>query len=192
MLNRCVTHSDPGLTWEADPRHAELAVAGLGLQAARPQASPGGAKPSAPLDHEELEPDGQKSLSQQVSKTGVSGSRPTTHCIRLQGVQSRSRESNTRRLDPSEAYRTILHTPRAVSEFPLQNEKDLVTIDGLSDADAAGCLKTRRSTFGGCLRVGQHTLATWSSTEEMVSLSSAESEHYSIVRCAVTDTVHHG
>ena len=32
-----------------------------------------------------------------------------------------------------------------------------MTIDGLSDADAAGCTKTRRSTSGGCLRVGQHT-----------------------------------
>ena len=60
VLNRRVTCSDAGLTWEADPRHAELAVAELGLQAARPQTSPGGAKPSAPLEHEELEPDGQK------------------------------------------------------------------------------------------------------------------------------------
>ena len=58
MLNRSVIHSDSGLTWEADPRHAELAVAGLGLQAARPQSSLGGAKPSTPLDHEELELDG--------------------------------------------------------------------------------------------------------------------------------------
>ena len=56
--NGSVIHSDSGLTWEADPRHAELAVAGLGLQAARPQKSLGGAKPSTPLDHKELELDG--------------------------------------------------------------------------------------------------------------------------------------
>ena len=42
VLNRCVTYSDSGLAWEADPRHAELAVAELGLQAARTQTSPGG------------------------------------------------------------------------------------------------------------------------------------------------------
>ena len=46
MLNRCVIYSDSGLTWE--------------LLAARPQTSLGGAKPSAPLDHKELEYDGQK------------------------------------------------------------------------------------------------------------------------------------
>ena len=44
---------------EGDPRHAELAVAELGLQAARQ----GGAKPSGPLDHEELEPAGQKAYT---------------------------------------------------------------------------------------------------------------------------------
>ena len=59
-LNRCVTNSDSGLTWEADPRHEDLAVAELGLQLARPRTSAGGAKSKAPLDHEELEPDGQK------------------------------------------------------------------------------------------------------------------------------------
>ena len=35
VLNRCVMHSDAGLTREADPRQAEQAVAELGLQAAR-------------------------------------------------------------------------------------------------------------------------------------------------------------
>ena len=60
LLNRCVTYSDSGLTWEADPRHAELAVAELEPQAATLQTSPGGAKPSAPLDQRELESDGQQ------------------------------------------------------------------------------------------------------------------------------------
>ena len=41
------------------PRLAELAVAELGLKSARPQTSPGGAKPNATLD-EELERDGKK------------------------------------------------------------------------------------------------------------------------------------
>ena len=68
-------------------------------------------------------------------------------------------------------------------EFPLQQEERIVLIVGLSD-DAAGCPKTRRSTSGGCLRVGQHALATWSSTQKVVSLSSAESEYCSMARCA--------
>ena len=46
VLQRCVTYSDSGLTWEADPRHAELAVAELGPGGT----STGGAKPTAPRD----------------------------------------------------------------------------------------------------------------------------------------------
>ena len=69
-------------------------------------------------------------------------------------------------------------------EFPLQQEESIVLIDGLSDADVAGCPKTRRSTSGGCLRFGQHTLATLSSTQNVVSQSSAESEYHGMVRCA--------
>ena len=86
VLNRCATCNSSWLTWAADPRHAELAVAELGLQAARPQTSPGGAKPNAPLDQEELEPDGQKayhSVSARLSYLSLD--RPdTTGCIAQQ------------------------------------------------------------------------------------------------------------
>ena len=62
VLKRCVTYSDSGLTSTADPLHAELVPTEPGLLAARPKTSPGGAKPNGPLDHEELEPDGQKAF----------------------------------------------------------------------------------------------------------------------------------
>ena len=100
-------------------------------------------------------------------------------CSRAVGKATRADLTRLKRVG-----RYLLHTPRAVWEFPLQQEESIVLIDGHSDADAAGCPKTRRSTSGGCLRVGQHTLATWSSTQKVVSLSSAESEYYSMVRCA--------
>ena len=167
VLNHCVTHSDPGLTWDADPRHAELAVAELGLQASRPQTSPGGAKPSAPLDHEELEPDGQKahhSVSARLAH--LTSDRPDIafackECSRAVGKSTRADFTRLKRIG-----RYLLHTPPAVWEFPLQQEESIVLIDVLSDADAAGCPKTRRSTSGRCLRVGQHTLATSSSTQK--------------------------
>ena len=157
----------------------------LGLQAARPQTSPGGAKPSAPLDHEELEPDGHKACHSASARVAcLASDRPDIafackECSRAVGNATRADLTRLKRIG-----RYLLYTPRAVWEFPLQQEESIVLIDGLSDADAAGCPKTRRLTSGGCLCVGQHTLATWSSTQKVVSLSSAESEYYSIVRCA--------
>ena len=144
-LNRCVTYSDSGLTWEADPRHAELAVVELGPQAVRPQTSPGRAKPSAPLDHEELEPDGQNSYHSVSARLAyLASDRPDIafackECSRA--VEKATRADLTR---PKRIGRYLLYTPRAVWEFPLQQEESIVLIDGLSDADAAGCPKTRR------------------------------------------------
>ena len=166
VLNRCVIYNDSGLAWEAAPRHAKLAVAELGLQAARPQTSPGGAKPSAPLDHEELEPDGQKAYHSVSARLAyLAADRPDIafsckECSRAVEKATRPDLTHLKHIG-----RYLLRTPRAVWEFPLQTEESIVTIDGLSNADAAGCTTTRRSTSGGCLRVGRRTVATWSSRE---------------------------
>ena len=121
VLNRCVKNNDSGLTWEADPRHAELAVAELGLQAARPQTSPSGAKPNTPRDHEELEPGGQKA-SHRVS------ARLAYLAVDRPDIAEATRVDFTRL---KRIGRYLLHTPRAVREFPLQTEETIVTIDGL-------------------------------------------------------------
>ena len=162
MRNRCVVYNNSGLTWEADPRHAELAVAELGLQSARPQTSPGGAKPSTPLHREELEPDEQKAYHSVSARLAyLAADRPDMECSRAVGKATSAGLTRLKRVG-----RYVLHAHRAVWEFPRQTEESIVTFDGLSDADAAGCTKTRRSTSGGCLHVGQHTLATWSSIAE--------------------------
>ena len=161
-------------------------MAVLGPQAARPQTSPSGAKPSAPLDQEELKSDGQQAYHSVSARLAyLASDRPDIafackECSRAVGKATRADFTRLKRIG-----RYLLCTPRAVWEFPLQQEESIVLVNGLSDADAPGCPKTRRSTSGGCLRVGQHTLATWSSTQKVVSLSSAESEYYRMVRCAM-------
>ena len=168
-MNRCVTYSDSGLTWEADPRHAELAAAKLGFQVARPPRGTGGQK-------------AYRSVSARLACRA--SDRPDLafackECSRAAGKAARADLTRLKRIG-----RYLLHTPRAVWEFPLQTDENVVKIDGLSDADAAGCTKTRRSRSGGCLRVDQHTSATWSSTQKVVSLSSVEFEYTSMVRRA--------
>ena len=46
----------------------------------------------------------------------------------------------------------------------------------MSDADWANCTKSRRSTSGGCVFHGSHLVGHWSRTQQIVALSSAESE----------------
>ena len=108
MLNRCVVYNDSALTWEADPRLAEVAVAELGLQSARPQTSPGGVKPRTPLDHAELEPDGQRAYHRVSARMAyLAADRPDIAFACKEC--SRADLTHLKRIG-----RYLLHTPRAV------------------------------------------------------------------------------
>ena len=158
-------YSDAGLTREADPRHAQLAVTELGLQTTRPQTSPG-AKPDAPMDQKELESDGQDAYHSAPPRLAHLASDRldiTLACeeyCRAVGQATRAHAHETYRTKP------VPYVTGRVRSLPPENEESTVAIDEHSDADVAGCPKTRRSTSGGSLRVGRHALATWSSTQK--------------------------
>ena len=54
--------------------------------------------------------------------------------------------------------------------------------DVYTDTDWAGCVRTRKSTSGGCLMLGQHVIKCWSATQASLALSSGEAEYYGVVR----------
>ena len=78
--------------------------------------------------------------------------------------------------------RYIKGKPRLVWNFMMQDETEGVNI--FTDSDWAGCRRSRKSTSGGAIRVGQHTIKTWSKTQSIVATSSAEAELYAVVRGA--------
>jgi hypothetical protein len=48
--------------------------------------------------------------------------------------------------------------------------------DIYTDTDFAGCKETRRSTSGGVIMMGKHTIRHWSRTQTTIALSSGEAE----------------
>ena len=72
------------------------------------------------------------------------------------------------------AIRYLKTRPRAIQLFRWQGPQRAVSCE--VDADWAGCVRTRRSTSGGLLRIGRHTIAHWSRTQPVVALSSGEAE----------------
>ena len=56
-------------------------------------------------------------------------------------------------------------------------------LDGLHDADHAGCLRTRRSTSCNVIVHGSHVIKMKSTTQIPQALSSGESEWYSTAAC---------
>ena len=70
---------------------------------------------------------------------------------------------------------------RLIFEYAFQSA-DRVEI--YSDTDWAGCIRTRKSTSGGCLMLGKHMLKSWGSTRAMVAVSSGETEFYGVTKAA--------
>ena len=62
--------------------------------------------------------------------------------------------------------------------------QEISAIDVYVDTDWAGCVETRKSTSGGAVMLGKHTIKHWSSTQPSVALSSGEAEFYGVVRGA--------
>ena len=77
--------------------------------------------------------------------------------------------------------RYLAGLPRLVYTYGWQ---DVDAIDVYTDTDWAGCPRTRKSTSGGCVMLGKHTIKTWSTTQSSVSLSSGEAEFNGVVRGA--------
>ena len=69
---------------------------------------------------------------------------------------------------------------RAVYVFKNQPMPEKVVI--WSDADFAGCKRTRKSTSGGVVMIGEHCLKTYSSTQPLIALSVGEAEYYGIIK----------
>ena len=63
-------------------------------------------------------------------------------------------------------------------------KRPVSTSHGQTDADCAGCLRTRASTSCDVIRHVGHFIKMISATQKAISLSSAESEYYALVRGA--------
>ena len=77
--------------------------------------------------------------------------------------------------------RFLLGRRRLVWKYDYQESAQL---EAYSDTVWAGCIRTRKSTSGGCLIMGKHVVKSWSSTQTSVSLPTGEAEFYGVVRAA--------
>ena len=86
--------------------------------------------------------------------------------------------------------RYLLGAADAGPFFVYQDEPNTVLV--WTDGDWSGNAVTCKSTSAGAVQLGSHTIETWSVNQQVVSLSSAESEFYAIGSgCARGLTVKH-
>ena len=190
VLNRVRRATKDGYEYECDQRHVEIILEQLELTQAKSLGTPGvdETTESAKSGLEEsksppLAPE-KASLYRAITARAnyIAQDRPD--------VQYAVKELCRRMSDPDEDYwkrlmrlgNFLRGKPRAVSRFGWQTCTQ--TLDVFSDANWAGCRASRKSTSGGAVQLGTHTIRTWSKTQNTIAQSSAESELLAIVRAA--------
>ena len=68
---------------------------------------------------------------------------------------------------------------RLIFDYPFQEAE---RVEVYSDTDWSGCVKTRKSTSGGCMVLGSHLIKSQTSTRSSISLSSGEADFYGVVK----------
>ena len=72
--------------------------------------------------------------------------------------------------------------PRLVWKYPMQSEQTEMVVR--TDADWAGCRRSRKSTSGGNISIGSHCIKVWAKMQGVMAKRSAGPELYGVVRGA--------
>ena len=186
ILNRIISW-DPvkGFVYEADPRHTEIITEQLRLQDAKPVITPG------TKDEGTTQEDKDKKLdAEHASKYRALVARCNYLSPDRPDISYSVKELARHMSDPSVGNwaqlkrlgRYLKGKPRMQQVFGWQDMPK--TLKTYSDAGWAGCKATRKSTTGGCMTLGRHSIKGWSKTQSLVALSSGESELYATLKAA--------
>ena len=74
--------------------------------------------------------------------------------------------------------RYLSERPRVATVFYYQEKYSNISV--VTDSDWAGDRMTRKSTSGGIIKLGLHTIKGWSSTQKVIAKSSGEAELYAV------------
>ena len=180
ILNRLVSWGSEGITWEGDPRHAEILIRELGVTGVRVKTPSTKDRQPEGDDDEPLDPDQARAYRSLAMRASYLGSdRPD--------IQQACRELAKGMSSPTQAHwkalkrmgRFLKHRPRLVQHF--RNQKSITDLEVWCDADHAGCIGTRKSTTGCVILLGTSTTKTFCRGQGMISLSSGEAEYYGLV-----------
>lgn len=183
ILNRVITWTDQGILYEADQRHTDLILKDLGLQpGSKGLSTPGERiKVGEPGDEEELG-DKEATMHRAITANALYLSQDRAD------IQYAVKELSRRMSKPDRADwdnlkrlgRYLVGRPRIVTLFGYQEANNKVM--ACVDTDYAGCKRTRKSTSGRVIKLGQHVIKTWSLTQGIFTLSSGEAEYYGLVK----------
>ena len=176
--------TEAGLEYEADPRPAERFVSNNGLDGSTNGVATPCLKPLAPqMDAENPLPEHQHTWLRGQAARGndLWPDRPDVMYSGKEICRWMSAPVGLALSALKTLARYLAERPRLVIRYDYQTAGQL---DVYTDTDWAGCPRTRKSTSGGCLMLGEHMLKCWSATQASVVLSAGEAKLYGVVRGA--------
>ena len=185
ILSRVVTWTEEGIEYEADQRHAEIIIKEARLTAEAKTVISPGIRPSEAKEEEDDEDEVEATEASRyravVARANYIAQDRTDIAYatkELSRGMSRPTRGNQRALKRLARY--LIGKERAVNKYKYQQAYK--HIEAWVDTDYAGCRKTRKSTSGGIIRLGNHVIKTWSTTQSVIALSSGEAEYYGMVK----------
>ena len=175
ILNRVVRWTDEGLEYEADPRHAEIAI--REMQPRRGYVTPIDKARSMALTWKTGRTMNAKDAAQYRGLAArlnyLALDRPDIAfaCKEASRVMSEPEHQDWERLERLAGY--LKTYPRLVYKYAWQKAGPL---NAATDSDWAGCIATRKSTSGGYVTRGGHCIKAWAKTQAIIALSTAEAE----------------
>ena len=189
VFNRVARWSEQGLTYEADPRQDEKLIDELGLSAAEGKSPVKSlSTPAAKVTMAQVQTD--KLLPwEKISHFRGLAARANYLAADRPDIQYAAKEVCRWMQSPTELgvsslkrlARYLIDKPRLQFKY---NWQSACGVEVYSDTDWAGCVRTRKSTSGGCLMIGEHLIKTWSSTQPSQTLSSGEAEMVGVTKAA--------
>ena len=191
VLNRIIRWTEHGLEYESDQRHAERIVEEMGMEKCKavstpciPCGSDANIK-SIVCDGDEpmLMKDATRYRALAARLNYLAADRPDLLYTARRICQHMSTPLKKHWELIKRVARYLKGKARLVQHFHW--EQDQAYLTGFADSDWAGDKLTMKSTSGGAVLWGSHTLKAWSSSQSVVSLSSGESELYALTKVCV-------
>jgi hypothetical protein len=183
ILNRIVHWDEEGIWYEADPRQAERLMEECGMDGSKSVCTPGLRESAAEAAADvPLDPKLMRAFRAAAARANyMAQDRPDCQyaCKEICRFMAKPTQASWQAM--KRLCRYLGGLPRLVWRFRLQEDEGVTVY---SDTDWAGCVRTRKSTSGGCIVTGSHLIKTWSSTQSSVALSSGEAEFYGVVKAA--------
>ncbi|CAE7627361.1 unnamed protein product [Symbiodinium sp. CCMP2592] len=179
VLNRLVTWTTEGIEMEADPRHVDLVLEHLGLNNSSPVTTPlvksTGDEDESPLSREDAGL--YRSIAMRIGY--LSSDRPDM----LRTVRELAKGLK----EPTQYHWNLLKragrylrgAPRLVQLIP--HQEGFSVIQGWTDTDHAGCVRTRKSTTGTVVQLGKAVIKATAKGQAVIALSSGEAEYYGLI-----------